>query len=161
MPPSCPSRRSSDLGSIGSRTRNHCRDLEELEAQLKAVHEALANFSDRHPDRKVGPLAVNISPTFSTEEFQEHLKVCARYGTRIIVTSVGDPTKNAPVVRDAGLLHFHDATTIRFAEKAAAANVDGIRSEEQTSELQSLMRISYAVFCLNKQNDRTEPKHDK
>src|SRR3546814_6877381 len=28
---------------------------------------------------------------------------------------------------------------------------DGIRSEEQTSELQSLMRISYAVFCLKKQ----------
>src|SRR3546814_1632242 len=27
---------------------------------------------------------------------------------------------------------------------------DTIRSEEHTSELQSLMRISYAVFCLNK-----------
>src|SRR3546814_9012101 len=27
------------------------------------------------------------------------------------------------------------------------------RSEEHTSELQSLMRISYAVFCLNKKND--------
>src|SRR3546814_8884510 len=27
---------------------------------------------------------------------------------------------------------------------------DGVRSEEHTSELQSLMRISYAVFCLNK-----------
>src|SRR3546814_2624680 len=27
-----------------------------------------------------------------------------------------------------------------------------IRSEEQTSELQSLMRISYAVFCLKKKN---------
>src|SRR3546814_3860924 len=26
-----------------------------------------------------------------------------------------------------------------------------VRSEEHTSELQSLMRISYAVFCLNKQ----------
>src|SRR3546814_9080352 len=26
----------------------------------------------------------------------------------------------------------------------------GLRSEEQTSELQSLMRISYAAFCLNK-----------
>src|SRR3546814_8343759 len=26
------------------------------------------------------------------------------------------------------------------------------RSEEHTSELQSLMRISYAVFCLNKKN---------
>src|SRR3546814_6698658 len=28
------------------------------------------------------------------------------------------------------------------------------RSEEQTSELQSLMRISYAVFCLNKNKKR-------
>src|SRR3546814_6847602 len=30
--------------------------------------------------------------------------------------------------------------------------VHGIRSEEHTSELQSLMRISYAVFCLKKKN---------
>src|SRR3546814_2968792 len=31
---------------------------------------------------------------------------------------------------------------------------DGLRrSEEHTSELQSLMRISYAVFCLKKQNE--------
>src|SRR3546814_1728206 len=29
------------------------------------------------------------------------------------------------------------------------------RSEEHTSELQSLMRISYAVFCLKKTNERT------
>src|SRR3546814_2668053 len=28
----------------------------------------------------------------------------------------------------------------------------GVRSEEQTSELQSLMRISYAVLCLKKKN---------
>src|SRR3546814_4322600 len=30
-----------------------------------------------------------------------------------------------------------------------------IRSEEHTSELQSLMRISYAVFCLKKQNTKS------
>src|SRR3546814_5200576 len=29
------------------------------------------------------------------------------------------------------------------------------RSEEHTSELQSLMRISYAVFCLKKKKERT------
>src|SRR3546814_2375527 len=32
----------------------------------------------------------------------------------------------------------------------------GQRSEEHTSELQSLMRISYAVFCLKKKKKRTE-----
>src|SRR3546814_8741542 len=31
--------------------------------------------------------------------------------------------------------------------------LDVFRSEEHTSELQSLMRISYAVFCLKKQNN--------
>src|SRR3546814_7569496 len=30
------------------------------------------------------------------------------------------------------------------------------RSEEHTSELQSLMRISYAVFCLKKKNTKTK-----
>src|SRR3546814_5076877 len=36
-----------------------------------------------------------------------------------------------------------------------------MRSEEHTSELQSLMRISYAVFCLNKKNktSRHNNKH--
>src|SRR3546814_8487165 len=37
--------------------------------------------------------------------------------------------------------------------EALSAEFDRIRrSEEHTSELQSLMRISYAVFCLNKKN---------
>src|SRR3546814_994810 len=30
-----------------------------------------------------------------------------------------------------------------------------VRSEEHTSELQSIMRISYAVFCLKKKNNQT------
>src|SRR3546814_5486381 len=35
------------------------------------------------------------------------------------------------------------------------------RSEEHTSELQSLMRISYAVFCLKKKNNITTNKDQK
>src|SRR3546814_4967109 len=34
------------------------------------------------------------------------------------------------------------------------------RSEEHTSELQSLMRISYAVFCLKKKRLKTNNKHE-
>src|SRR3546814_2665379 len=34
----------------------------------------------------------------------------------------------------------------------------GVRSEEHTSELQSLMRISYAVFCLKKKNTTLQIK---
>src|SRR3546814_4882618 len=36
--------------------------------------------------------------------------------------------------------------------------VDQVRSEEHTSELQSLMRISYAVFCLKKKNKIHTPR---
>src|SRR3546814_4265645 len=35
---------------------------------------------------------------------------------------------------------------------------EGWRSEEHTSELQSLMRISYAVFCLKKKNKTKQEK---
>src|SRR3546814_9556850 len=70
-------------------------------------------------------------------------------------------------------LFVDDITESKSAEDAAAASVtatatavaarddaeifagaahDSERSEEHTSELQSLMRISYAVFCLKKKN---------
>src|SRR3546814_8214686 len=39
----------------------------------------------------------------------------------------------------------------RYLLKYSASTL--LRSEEHTSELQSLMRISYAVFCLKKKND--------
>src|SRR3546814_10293322 len=35
-----------------------------------------------------------------------------------------------------------------------------VRSEEHTSELQSLMRISYAVFCLKKKKITEETRHN-
>src|SRR3546814_7291897 len=38
-------------------------------------------------------------------------------------------------------------------QQPARADIVSGRSEEHTSELQSLMRISYAVFCLNKKNN--------
>ena len=113
-------------GIIGSLTRNHCRDDEEMIAQLKVVRAAMDRLADAHPDRIVGPLAMNISPNSAPEEFRRQLAACKQFGVRIIVTSVGDPTQNAPLVQEYGMLHFHDATTIRFAEKAAAAGADGI-----------------------------------
>src|SRR3546814_956136 len=42
---------------------------------------------------------------------------------------------------------------VAMAFVAASAKSDQIRSEEHTSELQSLMRISYAVFCLKKKTN--------
>src|SRR3546814_5245503 len=39
--------------------------------------------------------------------------------------------------------------------------VETLRSEEHTSELQSLMRISYAVFCLTKKTTQYVTNHNK
>src|SRR3546814_2075306 len=42
----------------------------------------------------------------------------------------------------------------RLVGAAPAGHLAKVRSEEHTSELQSLMRISYAVFCLKKKQKR-------
>src|SRR3546814_19993694 len=47
--------------------------------------------------------------------------------------------------------HWLDPATALLVGVVVAASAFG-RSEEHTSELQSLMRISYAVFCLKKKN---------
>src|SRR3546814_2038047 len=49
------------------------------------------------------------------------------------------------------------ATRPILANETFPCSVCTPRSEEHTSELQSLMRISYAVFCLKKKNYNTSP----
>src|SRR3546814_3051957 len=58
-------------------------------------------------------------------------------------------------VMDAGKLTDHHGKTVDF-RNAILIMTTNARSEEHTSELQSLMRISYAVFCLKKKH--TSPK---
>src|SRR3546814_4118935 len=73
-----------------------------------------------------------------------------------VMALLDDP---APVVRGAAawaLLrldpeHFAEARMLRLPVETEA---DVLRSEEHTSELQSLMRISYAVFCLKKKKTK-------
>src|SRR3546814_8899451 len=58
-------------------------------------------------------------------------------------------------LKDLILRHLtHPLFLARFDLNAGnrLATADPSRSEEHTSELQSLMRISYAVFCLKKKN---------
>src|SRR3546814_2322847 len=63
----------------------------------------------------------------------------------------------APTVLDK-LLIRRVPPAVSVKEMAAASELPWARSEEHTSELQSLMRISYAVFCLKKKIDRTSRK---
>src|SRR3546814_7653379 len=52
--------------------------------------------------------------------------------------------------------HLWDVTAVGALEDIVKKmRHHGLRSEEHTSELQSLMRISYAVFCLKKKKTQT------
>src|SRR3546814_7623364 len=52
--------------------------------------------------------------------------------------------------------------SLHWRTERSATACSKLRSEEHTSELQSLMRISYAVFCLKKKNtNRKVCKDDK
>src|SRR3546814_10424238 len=67
--------------------------------------------------------------------------------------------KKASLVEMSGLrerLREAVGAEVRYLEEAAIIESDVRRSEEHTSELQSLMRISYAVFCLKKKNTQKQ-----
>src|SRR3546814_2441742 len=57
-------------------------------------------------------------------------------------------SEDAPDVMNIGLGHDHSILDYSRAIQKI------VRSEEHTSELQSLMRISYAVFCLKKKKTK-------
>src|SRR3546814_9201649 len=74
---------------------------------------------------------------------------------------IGDITSAAVIPADAmfsGVMDSRDDVVVAGLPLAEAffraldpdVEIEALRSEEHTSELQSLMRISYAVFCLKK-----------
>src|SRR3546814_4169163 len=71
------------------------------------------------------------------------------------------------VERQLGRTAVDDVRRLRQLERElleqgwVVRGADGLRSEEHTSELQSLMRISYAVFCLKKKNEQQTHKDKK
>src|SRR3546814_6984386 len=75
-----------------------------------------------------------------------------RRGIDLLLVWTGDGTINAAATKAAG---WDGAVPARRLGRCG-------RSEEHTSELQSLMRISYAVFCLKKKKHRQkkEPRDD-
>src|SRR3546814_2546607 len=74
--------------------------------------------------------------------------------TKAIILSAGQGSRLLPLTRDLPkcLIEFNGRSLLGWQVAALVANgiQDIVRSEEHTSELQSLMRISYAVFCLKK-----------
>src|SRR3546814_5854668 len=89
----------------------------------------------------------------------------AREGDRLEVTVVDDGVGG--VGADGNGLAGMRERVARMGGTLAVESPRGQRSEEHTSELQSLMRISYAVFCLKKKKimntttQRTEFSHKR
>src|SRR3546814_7830185 len=88
----------------------------------------------------------------------EPVSRCVRIGHQSQAVAAGSPVESLAVRRQPGshLLRPPDECTLRtrgsrLSDRTGAAS-SATRSEEHTSELQSLMRISYAVFCLKKKN---------
>src|SRR3546814_4440835 len=81
---------------------------------------------------RAGMTVVNTNPMYTARELKHQLE---------------DSGAKAIVVLD------NFAATLQ--QVATQTQVKHIRSEEHTSELQSLMRISYAVFCLKKKNKKS------
>src|SRR3546814_3147254 len=63
----------------------------------------------------------------------------------------------APAKSIATAVPIRSASRVKLKEDSTACSLLAVsRSEEHTSELQSLMRISYAVFCLKKKINRNK-----
>src|SRR3546814_5418546 len=84
-------------------------------------------------------------------------RIQRNYRTRIAIVQCGSMT--AIIVRCSISRRYEDEASIlvrahRCPTVGAAGRITlSLRSEEHTSELQSLMRLSYAVFCLKKKTE--------
>src|SRR3546814_2620747 len=104
----------------------------------------------------------------------EHLAGALARRLADVAGALALPVVAAVAVEQAGIEVFavHQGEGLRMAEEVAGALADVVddverqrflghldalqhRSEEHTSELQSLMRISYAVFCLKKKTKKS------
>src|SRR3546814_7122035 len=86
-------------------------------------------------------------PIFGIDRGDRILKVADRRDRRF-EDQVGDAGGVVLADRMAAIDHDLDVQAVALEQQ--------IRSEEHTSELQSLMRISYAVFCLKKKNTKAQ-----
>src|SRR3546814_6021456 len=98
------------------------------------------------PPVKVGPPVCDI-----TAGLLLALGICAAYSHRL---KTGEGQRLDTSLMEAGITLTYWQSAIAFATGAAPRAMG--RSEEHTSELQSLMRISYAVFCLKKKKQQKE-----
>jgi enoyl-[acyl-carrier protein] reductase II len=94
--------------------------IETSSGELDAVREEIRKMRGL-TDR---PFGVNIAQLFVRDP--SIVEFVVEQGVRFVTTSAGDPTKYTRALKDAGLTVFHVVPTLRAAQKAVDAGVDGL-----------------------------------
>jgi nitronate monooxygenase len=101
------------------------RSLEERSAWLEAMDEG--ERSRREAGLGFAPFCVNVNANaIDRPRYRERFELCERAGVPLVLSSIGDPAALVRRVHAWGGRVIHDVTTLRFAEKAIDAGVDGL-----------------------------------
>ena len=113
-------------GVIGAIPLANPRAPESLDGWLGALRDA--EDEARDAGRQFAPVCVNMpaKPGRDTEGREAALRTMAKREVPMILTNNGDPRAVIDVAHGWGGKVFHDVTTLRHAEKAVAAGVDGL-----------------------------------
>ena len=113
-------------GVVGSFPALNARPAELLDAWLVQVREALERHRREHPGSPVAPFAVNQIIHPSNDRLDHDLDLCVKHRVPLVITSLRAPGGIVEPIHAYGGLVFHDVTTVRHAEKALEAGVDGL-----------------------------------
>jgi enoyl-[acyl-carrier protein] reductase II len=95
--------------------------IETSSGELDAIRDEIAKMKDL-TDK---PFGVNIAQAFVADP-AVIVDFVISQGVRFVTTSAGSPTKYTAQLKDAGLTVFHVVPTLRAADKAVTAGVDGL-----------------------------------
>jgi len=113
-------------GIVGSFPALNARPPELLDQWLTRIGAELAAFRAANPQAIVAPYAVNQIVHSSNDRLQHDLDLCVKHRVPILITSLRAPDAVVEAAHGYGGLVFHDVTTIKHAQRALAAGVDGL-----------------------------------
>jgi nitronate monooxygenase len=114
-------------GIVGSFPALNARPAEQLDVWLTDLQRELLEYQEAHPGKKVGPIAVNQIVHQSNDRLAHDVEVCVKHQVPIIISSLrAPPQEMLDAVHAYGGIVLHDVVSIRHAEKALEAGVDGL-----------------------------------
>ncbi|TFW32707.1 NAD(P)H-dependent flavin oxidoreductase [Massilia horti] len=114
-------------GIVGSFPALNARPAELLDTWLTSLQRELSEYREANPDAAVGPIAVNQIVHQSNDRLEHDVAVCVKHRVPIIISSLRAPPREMlDAVHAYGGIVLHDVISIRHAEKALEAGVDGL-----------------------------------